>query len=249
MDHIITTENFKQYSKNLKNHLKEMGFDISLGAAQNLLARTLGSKDYNTIVPELKKSHEIIDFIDNTYSSINSIQEKLQLLNEVNKNFINNDSENILNITYIQKQSQRLFELYSASIKFFNYDKAMQTNRTLLKDAKFSLFADLMHIIIEVFKYLSIQANETMDLSFILQIDENDIETKTKDSVFIPLSALIQRAIHIINLSIIDNNPVPEYQKNFVNIFKAITSYGIVYLEKEELSKIMQQIEKQGDKI
>lgn len=249
MEYLITTENFKKYSKNLKARLKDMDFEISLGASNNLLARTLGVKDYNTIVPELKKSYEIIDCIDNAFSSINSIQEKLQLLNEVNKNFIDNNSENILNNTFIQKQSQLLFELYTASIKFFNYDKVIQTNRTLLKDAKYTLFADLMNITIETFKQLSIQANETMDLSFISKIDENDIETETKDSVFIPLAALIQRAIQVINLSVVDNKPVPEYQKNFVNIFKAITSYGVVYLEKEELSKIMQQIQKQGEKI
>lgn len=249
MDHIITTENFKQYSKNLKNHLKEMGFDISLGAAQNLLARTLGAKDYNTIVPELKKAYKILDSIDSVYASIDSIQKKCQLIEEASKNSISNNSENILNSTYIQKQSQLLFDLYSASIKFFNYDKTMKTNRALLKDAKCSLFSDLMQTTLETFKYLSIEANEAMDLSFIQHIDENYIEEKTKDSDFITLADLIQKTIHIVNLSIVDNKPIPGYQKNFITIFKAITSYGIVYLEKEELSKIMEQIQNQGSKI
>ena len=155
MEYIITTENFKKYSKNLKARLKDMNFDISLGASNNLLARTFGVKDYNTILPELGKAYKIIDSIDNVYESIESIQKKFQLLEEMSRNSINKNSENILNSTYIQKQSQLLFEIYSASIKFFNYDKTMQTNRTLLKDAKFTLFRDLMLITIETLKDLN----------------------------------------------------------------------------------------------
>ena len=72
MEYKITEKKFKQCSKDLKRNLKDMGFDISLGAAQNLLARTFGSKDYNTILPELRKVESESKIENNTSDKNNS---------------------------------------------------------------------------------------------------------------------------------------------------------------------------------
>lgn len=64
---------FKQCSKDLKRNLKDMGFDISLlEQLKNLLARTFGSKDYNTILPELRKVESESKIENNTSDKNNS---------------------------------------------------------------------------------------------------------------------------------------------------------------------------------
>lgn len=44
---------FKKATKNLNKELSALGFELSHGATLNLLARTLGFNDYNTIKPSL----------------------------------------------------------------------------------------------------------------------------------------------------------------------------------------------------
>lgn len=106
MDYIITTENFKQYSKNLKKHLKEMGFDISLGATQNLLARTLDSKDYNTILPIIKKQEMNLKMFKQSLKSLSDFKEDIN-----NKdNDLSSIYENSM-LPYIKN----LFEIYEAT--------------------------------------------------------------------------------------------------------------------------------------
>lgn len=50
---IYNEKAFKQATKNLNKELTTLGFELSHGATLNLMARTLGFKDYNTIKPIL----------------------------------------------------------------------------------------------------------------------------------------------------------------------------------------------------
>jgi hypothetical protein len=227
MDYIITTENFKQYSKNLKRHLKEMGFDISLGATQNLLARTLDSKDYNTILPIIKKQEMNLKMFKQSLKSLSDFKEDIN-----NKdNDLSSIYENSM-LPYIKN----LLKIYEATQKFHVIEPLLLNNIETFKKAQLSLYLDLMLTTIESFKFISTLVNEEMDLSFIQQMNENQINIEIKDNYFEPLSELILKVIEVINKS------TTNYQENFKTIFISISSYGIDYLTKEELSGIMEKV-------
>lgn len=227
MEYIITEKKFKQCSKDLKTNLKVMGFDITLGAAQNLLARTFGSKDYNTILPIIK----------NNEIELKMFQQSFNSLSELTKTIESNIYENSM-LPNIQK----LFEIYEASKKFHVMEPMLLNNTETFKKAQLSLYLDLMLTTIESFKFISILANEEMDLSFIQQMNENQMNIEIKDNYFEPLSELILKAIEVINLSVANDKPTPNYQENFKTIFISISSYGINYLTQEELSGMMKKV-------
>lgn len=233
MEFIITEKKFKQSSKKLKTNLKDMGFDISLGASQNLLARTFGSKDYNTILPIIKK-HEFE--LQNFQQSFNALEE---FVKEVDME--DNYSSNIYENSMLPKINE-LFKIYEAAKKFVTMEPLLPENIDTFKKAQLSLFLDLMLTTIECFKFISTLANEEMDLSFISHMNENDMSVKIEDNYFQPLTELIIKAIGSINLSITNGVPASNYQENFKLIFILISSYGINYLTQDELSGIMIQV-------
>ena len=81
---------FKIANKNLKNELAKMGFKISNQSCLNLLSRTLGYINYNTIKPVLENSNNVNNnFIINeipksTKDKIISILDKLPILTNYN---------------------------------------------------------------------------------------------------------------------------------------------------------------------
>lgn len=77
---------FKIANKNLKNELAKMGFEIANQSCLNLLARTLGYTNYNTIKPELEHLYvdddcSMVDYtLISTQDKILSILDKLPVL-------------------------------------------------------------------------------------------------------------------------------------------------------------------------
>lgn len=52
----ITADNIKKFAKRLQKNTKEKGFDLSLSESQELLARTLGSNNYNALIKNIETS-------------------------------------------------------------------------------------------------------------------------------------------------------------------------------------------------
>lgn len=100
---IYNEKAFKQATKNLNKELTTLGFELSHGATLNLMARTLGFKDYNTIKPilvaEENAKKKVEDLISNMESRNIQILNQLDNINEKifedNKNSIKRIYENI----------------------------------------------------------------------------------------------------------------------------------------------------------
>jgi len=100
---IYNEKAFKQATKNLNKELTTLGFELSHGATLNLMARTLGFKDYNTIKPilvaEENAKKKVEDLISNMESRNIQILNQLDNINEKifedNKNSIKKIYENI----------------------------------------------------------------------------------------------------------------------------------------------------------
>lgn len=61
---------FKKATKNLNKELSTLGFELSHGATLNLLARTLGFNDYNTIKPSLVTQENISKKMNHSLNNI-----------------------------------------------------------------------------------------------------------------------------------------------------------------------------------
>lgn len=229
MEYIITEKKFKQCSKDLKSNLKNMGFEISLGAAQNLLARTFGSKDYNTILPIIKQQEQNILMFKNALYSF--------------EDYKNNEKESssIYEHTSIPN-IKKLFTIYEGAKKFSLMKHELQDNEEKFKKAQLSLYLDLMLATLESFKFMYDLASEEMDLSFIQLMDENLISTEIKDNYFEALAELILKVIEIVDLSFSNEKPKFNYQEYFKDAFITISSYGINYLTQEQLSIVMKEV-------
>lgn len=78
---------FKKATKNLNKELSTLGFELSHGATLNLLARTLGFNDYNTIKPSLVTQENISKKMNHSLNNIEmtnkEIIQKLSYLESV----------------------------------------------------------------------------------------------------------------------------------------------------------------------
>lgn len=78
---------FKKATKNLNKELSTLGFELSHGATLNLLARTLGFNDYNTIKPVLVSQENIGKKMNSSLTNIEltnkEIIEKLSYLESI----------------------------------------------------------------------------------------------------------------------------------------------------------------------
>ena len=78
---------FKKATKNLNKELSTLGFELSHGATLNLLARTLGFNDYNTIKPVLVSQENIVKKMNTSFNNIElsnkDIIEKLGYLESI----------------------------------------------------------------------------------------------------------------------------------------------------------------------
>lgn len=68
---------FKKATKNLNKELSTLGFELSHGATLNLLARTLGFNDYNTIKPTLITQKYISKKMNNSLNNIELTNKKM----------------------------------------------------------------------------------------------------------------------------------------------------------------------------
>ncbi len=97
----LNEKEFKTAAKNLKAEVAKLGIDLSHGASLNLLSRALGFRDYNTIVPEMKKYEENSNALAN--SIINTATLEIATAEE--------DLEIVL-----QQLSSSLFDFYKTDV-------------------------------------------------------------------------------------------------------------------------------------
>lgn len=101
---IYNEKAFKQATKNLNKELSTIGFDLSHGATLNLMARTLGFKDYNTIKPALiaeeNAKQRVEDLVENMESRNIQILNLLDDINEKTNDKILEDNINKIKRIY-----------------------------------------------------------------------------------------------------------------------------------------------------
>lgn len=69
----------KKSAKNLKIELSKLGLELSHGAALNLVARTLGFADYNTLVPHMQDFEVELKKVE---SKLTNIEQKIDLTSD-----------------------------------------------------------------------------------------------------------------------------------------------------------------------
>ena len=161
MEYKITEKKFKQCSKDLKRNLKDMGFDISLGAAQNLLARTFGSKDYNTILPELRKVESESKIENNTsdknksnfknekkiYLSIEDLNILKKCIKCESKEFLLSaeDANKQLNLLLTPNQFQVFYHRYILEKKLKPIAELLNLSISRIRQIQYDAYKKLIH--------------------------------------------------------------------------------------------------------
>ena len=131
---IYNEKAFKQATKNLNKELTTLGFELSHGATLNLMARTLGFKDYNTIKPALiaeeNAKQRVEDLVENMETRNIQILNLLDDINDkTNEKIFEDNKTNI----------KRIYENIEGKGNTYVLDS---TIRTLLAIAFFQLEID-----------------------------------------------------------------------------------------------------------
>lgn len=233
MEFYITEKKFKNFSKNLKKLINELNIDFTLGATQNLLARTFGYKDYNTIVPDLKKYNLIPEALKNTNTALNELK-TLVNNHDNDKGFSDIESFNKLN-----QISFTLFQAYKFAIKHMNNTAVLIFDENLYLDSQATIYLEVINTIAQCYYLISVQDGKQLNFDFLENIKLKNIPQKQQKTYLKPLSKIILNAISSINLSNIDEEPTENYIEQFETIFSEIIVFGLTYLGKEKINQIL----------
>ena len=230
MEYIITEKKFKQCSKDLKRNLKDMGFDISLGASQNLLARTFGSKDYNTIVPKLKKYNQLTEQLEKSTTSLKELIDEQDI-----KDFKEIDTRHSLN-----QIAFSLFPSYIFAIKHMNNTSVLIFNENLYLDSQATIYLEVANTIAQCYYLISVADGKQLNFDFLKKIKQMNIQQKNQQTYLKPLSQIILNSISSVNSSNINGEPTENYIEQFETIFSEIIVFGLIYLGKEKVNEILE---------
>lgn len=126
----ITADNIKKFAKRLQKNTKEKGFNLSLSESQELLAKTLGSNNYNALIKSIESSLNLLKKQDEK-NHINNVVEKTENRNQTSSSsevidFSNllkeivNLPDNKISMCYFQKEhistAKNKYTLYFSSI-------------------------------------------------------------------------------------------------------------------------------------
>ena len=233
MEFFISEKKFKDFSKNLKKLINEFNSEFSLGATQNLLARTFGYKDYNTIVPTLKEYNQVSEVIGKTDVALEELK-KIVDEHEQIKNF-NMSSNNKLN-----EISYKLFSCYKFTISQMNDTTVLTFNKNFYLDSQNALYFELINTVSQAYYLMSISEESVLSFDFLEKIKHMNIQKKHEKIYLEPLSKIILNTMHSINLSNINEKTTKNFIEQFEIIFSEIIIFGLNYLGKEKINKILE---------
>ena len=237
MEFFISEKKFKDFSKNLKKLINEFNGEFSLGATQNLLARTFGYKDYNTIVPTLKEYNQVSKAIGKTDVALEELR-KIVDEHEQNKNFNINSNNKLNEISYT------LFSCYKFAISQMDDSVVLTFDENFYLDSQNTLYLELINTVSQAYYLTSTNTGKILSFDFLEKIKQMNIQRKHKEIYLEPLSKVILNTMHSINLLNINEKSTKNYINQFEAIFSEIIIFGLIYLGKEKTNKILETVSK-----
>jgi hypothetical protein len=128
----ITADNIKKFAKRLQKNTKEKGFELSLSESQELLARTLGSNNYNALIKTIQSSS--LPLSSKTEENKKEEHQFKYFLNEL-KTILNHPESGIA-ICYLENSDNYDYSLVLGSVfgDYFYFKFGMDMNKQYEQD-------------------------------------------------------------------------------------------------------------------